>query len=145
MPSYDSAYYANFLNQSVNSSIDPVTFTTLSGNKVTIPLQKKAIQDTMPNAYDLDYGRMLAWLGSTCPGPPSGCRTTRCTPTPPPVEIINDSRIIGEPMAVASDGTQIWKITHYGMDTHPIHFHLFNVQLINRFDMNGTIFPTPTS
>jgi FtsP/CotA-like multicopper oxidase with cupredoxin domain len=48
-------------------------------------------------------------------------------------------------MAVASDGTQIWKITHYGMDTHPIHFHLFNVQLINRFDMNGTIFPTPTS
>jgi hypothetical protein len=30
------------------------------------------------------------------------------------------------------DGTQIWKITHNGVDTHTIHFHLFNVQLLNR-------------
>lgn len=28
------------------------------------------------------------------------------------------------------DGTQIWKITHNGVDTHSIHFHLFNVQLL---------------
>ena len=29
----------------------------------------------------------------------------------------------------AADGTQIWKITHNGVDTHAIHFHLFNVQI----------------
>ena len=52
--------------------------------------------------------------------------------TSPPVEILNDSRVIGEPLAVASDGTQIWRIMHNGGDTHPVHFHLFNVQLINR-------------
>ena len=72
MPSYDSAYNMTFSNQSVNNSTDPVTFTTLSGNKVTIPLQKKAIQDSMPNAYDLDYGRMIAWLGLDLPGTTSG-------------------------------------------------------------------------
>lgn len=26
---------------------------------------------------------------------------------------------------------RIWKITHNGVDTHLIHFHLFEVQLIN--------------
>ena len=42
---------------------------------------------------------------------------------------------------VAGDGTQIWKITHNGVDTHPIHFHLFNVQLINRVGWDGAIRP----
>jgi hypothetical protein len=40
-----------------------------------------------------------------------------------------------------TDGTQIWKITHNGVDTHPIHFHLFNVQLINRVDWAGVVKP----
>ena len=39
------------------------------------------------------------------------------------------------------DGTQIWKITHNGVDTHPIHFHLFNVQLINRVAWDGALLP----
>jgi hypothetical protein len=37
------------------------------------------------------------------------------------------------------DGTQIWKITHNGVDTHPIHFHLFDVQLLNRVGWDGAI------
>jgi hypothetical protein len=40
-----------------------------------------------------------------------------------------------------NDGTQIWKITHNGVDTHAIHFHLFNVQLINRVGWDGAITP----
>ena len=43
------------------------------------------------------------------------------------------------PITVADDGTQIWKITHNGVDTHPIHFHLFDVQLINRVGWDGII------
>lgn len=37
------------------------------------------------------------------------------------------------------DGTQIWKITHNGVDTHPIHFHLFEVQLLNRVGWDGAL------
>ena len=40
-----------------------------------------------------------------------------------------------------SGETQIWKITHNGVDTHSIHFHLFNVQLINRVGWDGAIRP----
>ncbi len=40
---------------------------------------------------------------------------------------------------MASDGAQIWKIMHNGGDIHPVHFHLFNVQLINRLVMDGKI------
>jgi hypothetical protein len=80
MPSYDSAYNGAFLNQSVNNSINSLTFKTLSGNKVTIPLQQKAIQDMMPYVYDLDYGRMTVLLGLELPAP----LNYRCTPTPVP-------------------------------------------------------------
>ncbi len=40
-----------------------------------------------------------------------------------------------------NDGTQIWKITHNGVDTHPIHFHFGDVQLINRVGWDGIIRP----
>ena len=43
------------------------------------------------------------------------------------------------PIASADDGTQIWKITHNGVDTHPIHFHLYDVQLLNRVGWDGII------
>jgi hypothetical protein len=35
--------------------------------------------------------------------------------------------------------TQIWKITHNGVDSHPVHFHMVNVQVINRVGWDGTI------
>jgi phosphoribosyl 1,2-cyclic phosphodiesterase len=50
---------------------------------------------------------------------------------PPGVEV--------EPIATTDDGTQIWKFTHNGVDTHPIHFHLYDVQLINRVGWDGII------
>jgi hypothetical protein len=41
-----------------------------------------------------------------------------------------------------ADGeTQIWKITHNGVDSHPVHFHLLNVQVINRVGWDGFISP----
>jgi len=41
-----------------------------------------------------------------------------------------------------ADGeTQIWKITHNGVDSHPVHFHLLNVQVINRVGWDGFIQP----
>ena len=41
----------------------------------------------------------------------------------------------------ATDGTQIWKITHNGVDSHAIHFHLFHVQLVNRVGWDGAMYP----
>jgi hypothetical protein len=46
-----------------------------------------------------------------------------------------------QPISQANDGTQIWKITHNGVDTHPIHFHLYDVQVINRVGWDGIIRP----
>jgi FtsP/CotA-like multicopper oxidase with cupredoxin domain len=49
----------------------------------------------------------------------------------PPQEIFNN----GE--------TQVWKFVHNGVDTHAIHFHLFNVQVINRADQIGGVVSGP--
>ena len=143
MAGYNSAYNATFpADQYVRQHYNSLTFKTLSGNNVTIPLQPKAIQDEMGEAYDLDYGRMSGMLGLELPATAAGAQNFMLYPfTSPPVEVIKDSGVIGEPMAVASDGTQIWKITHNGVDTHPIHVHLFNAQLINRVAWDGKILP----
>ena len=45
------------------------------------------------------------------------------------------------PISSGTDGTQIWKITHNGVDTHPIHFHLYNVQILNRVTWDNIIIP----
>jgi len=57
----------------------------------------------------------------------------------PPTDIIQDTDINATQIGEQGDGTQIWQITHNGVDTHPIHFHLFNVQLINRVSWDGAL------
>ncbi len=79
-----------------------------------------------------DYGRMNATLGT---------EITDWTAIPaastgygfPYIDPPNDIFRNGE--------TQIWKITHNGVDTHAIHFHLVNVQIINRLGWDNTIRP----
>ena len=41
--------------------------------------------------------------------------------------------------SVREGETEIWNIVHNGVDTHAIHFHLMNVQLINRVDWAGIL------
>jgi hypothetical protein len=45
------------------------------------------------------------------------------------------------PISSPTDGTQIWRVTHNGVDTHPIHFHLYDVQLVNRVTWDNIIIP----
>ena len=45
------------------------------------------------------------------------------------------------PISTNADGTQIWKITHNGVDTHPLHFHLNDVQVLNRVTWDNIIIP----
>ena len=109
-----------------------ITDTTGAGASATASLvttylyDQKAIQEL----FTLDYGRMNATLGTELP------LTNFLVQTTLPfgyaewaTEILHD----GE--------TQIWKLTHNGVDTHFIHFHLFNVQVLNRMGWDGSVRP----
>jgi hypothetical protein len=92
----------------------------------SILVKNKAIQEL----FDPTYGRMNATLGIEIPF------TSALTQTTIPlgyVDPVTEEFQDGE--------TQIWKITHNGVDSHPVHFHLLNVQVINRVGWDGTIKP----
>jgi FtsP/CotA-like multicopper oxidase with cupredoxin domain len=114
-----------------------VTFTPANATStVTIGFQPKAIQEL----FELNYGRMNATLGVELPFTNFNTQTTiPLGYLDPLTEDINDSR--GVTPYTLADGTQVWKITHNGVDTHAIHFHLFNVQVINRVGWDGAIKP----
>lgn len=98
---------------------------TQSTVPVTIPFHPKAIQEL----WD-PYGRMNATLGIELPFTNQFNQTTiPMGYAEPATEVITD----GQP--------QIWKVTHNGVDTHPVHFHMFDVQIINRVGWDGAIRP----
>jgi FtsP/CotA-like multicopper oxidase with cupredoxin domain len=102
-----------------------VALVTANGMQV----RNKAIQEL----FDPLYGRMNATLAAELPF------STATVATTIPLAYI-DTPI--EYLDAISDGeTQIWKITHNGVDSHPVHFHLFNVQVINRVGWDGTVKP----
>jgi hypothetical protein len=102
------------------------------------------IQDEMGEAFELEYGRMSGFLGVETPNAQAGLQNMILHPyVYPPTEIIDGVELPpgmeAEPIASADDGTQIWKFTHNGVDTHPIHFHLYDVQLLNRVGWDGIV------
>ena len=115
---------------------------------MTINFKPKAIQR---DEFEIHaYGRMSAYLGVEIPstnGPTRPSSSTRTSTRLPKVH--RQYRSIEGQTSRSDrhgDGTQIWKITHNGVDTHPIHFHLFNVQVLNRVGWDGMIKPPePTS
>jgi len=98
---------------------------------VVPPLQcgsfnQKAIQEL----FTTDYGRMNATLGTELP------LTNFQNQTTIPLGYVDPATEI-----VRQGDTQLWKITHNGVDTHFIHFHLFNVQVVNRVGWDGSVRP----
>ncbi len=127
--------------------------------KTTMPLQPKAIHDeTNATTFD-EFGRMQANLGVEAQPPTPGQQNVTLYPfvnpqtelidatNLPKVDVIYDTngRPVGDvkiaPLGDAGDGTQLWRITHNGVDTHPIHFHLYDVQLLNRVTWDNIIIP----
>jgi FtsP/CotA-like multicopper oxidase with cupredoxin domain len=135
---YNSAYHGSFpSNNSAYVRIQDLslTFTPLGAtDPLTIDFSPKAIAEEFESAY----GRMSGFLGVEVPFTNGQNQTTIWYDyMDPATEVIEDSIT---PLApAAGDGTQLWKITHNGVDTHPIHFHLFDVQLINRVDWAGVV------
>ncbi len=153
---YNSAYGTTFQSNGPNAGLVQIFNTSLSfktlsggatGTSLTLPLQPKMIQDEMGESFDLVYGRMSGFLGLEAPNAQAGLQNMILYPYGfPPTEIIDASALPSgdpgvevTPIATAYDGTQIWKITHNGVDTHPIHFHLYDVQLLNRVGWDGII------
>ena len=130
--------YGDATNTYVRIQNNSVRFTPRGqSTPITMPLQPKAIQEL----FELDYGRMNATLGVELPFTNFNTQTTIPLGYHDPLtEVIGNSDKM-TPIGSAGDGTQIWKITHNGVDTHAIHFHLFNVQLINRVGWDGAIRP----
>ncbi len=103
---------------------------TTPASAVPSPPVTQLLPKTIQELFTLDYGRMNATLGVELPFTNFLTQTT--IPygyVDPPTELFQDGEM------------QIWKITHNGVDTHFIHFHLFNVQVINRVGWDGAIKP----
>lgn len=120
----DVSYYPIDLT---TNTIGTVRKSVAAGQPVTdLPVRNKAIAEE----FEPRYGRMNATLGVELPLTNFVNQTTMWMAyIDPATEVLED----GE--------TQLWKVTHNGVDTHPIHFHLVNVQLINRIGWDGTVKP----
>jgi FtsP/CotA-like multicopper oxidase with cupredoxin domain len=137
---YNKVYNKSFPNNYAHLQDYSMTFTPANGSTpTTMQLTDKAIQEL----FELNFGRMNATLGIELPFTNFNTQTTiPLGYIDPPTETIKDSSgVISQPVGVLGDGTQIWKITHNGVDTHAIHVHLFNAQLINRVGWDGTVRP----
>jgi len=164
---YNSAYGTNFATSSwCNAPGSTVTrcdgfvrifeqggdlfgFNTLLAptSKLKVRLEPKALHDEM-NAVSFDsFGRMTANIGvEAVPATPGAQNVTLYPYVNPQTELIDGTSLprsdtVVTPISSATDGTQIWKITHNGVDTHPIHFHLFDVQVLNRVTWDNIIIP----
>ncbi|MDA8180046.1 MAG: multicopper oxidase domain-containing protein, partial [Deltaproteobacteria bacterium] len=130
---YDTAYDKTFPATWPNWGIVRITDNTVSFNKLDDTTMKnfimrpKAIHDEMGGSFD-ELGRMAAKLGLEVVSPSAAnANFILQNYVDPPTELMESGEV------------QIWKITHNGVDTHPIHFHLFDVQVLNRVAWDGII------
>jgi FtsP/CotA-like multicopper oxidase with cupredoxin domain len=112
---------------------------------VTIPLQMKAMHDEMGGVYDTLFGRMSGMLGLTNPQRGNAFLLPFSYASPPTDIIMGSADVDAAPVGTLADGTQIWRIFHNGVDTHTIHVHLFNAQLINRIGQDNWMVPAEPS
>ena len=83
--------------------------------------------------FDPWFGRMDIRMGST-PNP--------LTPNVGNGFVIGMAQYIDPPTEFVNDGeVTLWRITHLGVDTHALHFHLFDVQVVNYVDWTNVVKP----
>ena len=130
---YNDTYATTFPATWPNWGLSRISDGAISFQKVdgtimsNFVMKPKAIHDEMGATFD-DYGRMSAKLGLERPFTNAAIANFILQNfVDPATEIVKPNEI------------QIWRITHNGVDTHPIHFHLFDVQVLNRVGWDGFI------
>jgi FtsP/CotA-like multicopper oxidase with cupredoxin domain len=136
---YSTVYGQPLTDHYVNIADTTTTFTPVNTTTpvTNMPLQPKAIQEL----FEVQYGRMDATLGVELPNTTGINQTTIPLGYAEPYTEAISASDLATPIGSLGDGTQIWKITHNGVDTHFIHFHLFNVQVLNRVGWDGMVKP----
>ena len=117
---------------------DPAT-TTLTLNDGTqlsptsAPLSLKV--KTIEGYTDPTFGRLIAQIGSELP---QAAASTVVASGGTPIAYVD------KPTDIVSEGElQYWVIKNNDTDNHPMHFHLFNVQVIGRWDTLNNVFVQP--
>lgn len=105
---------------------DTINFKQTDGTDILgHPVHRVAIHDEMGASFD-EYGRMSAKLGLEIHQANAATQNFVLQSFIDPIsEVVHPGEI------------QIWRFTHNGVDTHPIHFHLFDVQVLNRQAWDG--------
>ncbi len=122
LPKAYAAVAEPHIEQAMPQSVDAASneMVLASGAKVTLKVK------TISGYTDSNIGRLIAQLGTELPG------TVGATPLSyidAPTEILHP------------DEVQYWWIKNYDVDNHPMHFHLFNVQVLAHRLMDGTLQP----
>ena len=128
---YNDARGQNYTDTFSSINATSLTFTPLdektgapTGPAITTKMEPKAIQEL----FELQYGRMNATLGVEMPF------TTYATQVTVPLGYFDPTT-----ENMSDDKVQIWKVTHNGVDSHVMHFHLFDVQIVNRVGWDGAV------
>jgi hypothetical protein len=125
-----------------NVSDDLSATAKLATQKIQITYQPKGIGEE----FELMYGRMNSIMASEVPLSNYSTQTTLLwTSIDPPTEVVDSNaydfgtskNLSGTIVDTLPDGSQLWRYTHNGVDTHFIHFHMFNVQVIARIGWDG--------
>ncbi len=148
---YNQVYNTNVTDATSGTAQDLVkiqdtsmTFTPLATpvDPAPVPVAMDFYPKSIIEDFQMDYGRMNAVLGVEIPHTNNTNQTSILQGlVDPPTEIIKISDPSLTPIGSMADGTQIWKITHNGVDTHAIHVHMFTAQVINRVGWDGAIRP----
>ncbi len=126
---YNKLFPATWPNWGVSRITDTsISFKQPDGTLMeNFPMMPKAIHDEMGASFD-EFGRMAAKLGLELPF------TNAAT-----ANFVLQNYVDPVTEHLTPGGMQVWKISHNGVDSHPIHFHLFDVQILNRVGWDGII------
>ncbi len=123
-------------------TISPSTNLTAGNDPLLVPPGCKAVPKKVSvrfltlNEYFDERGRLIQIIGdSKAPYGSPYVVTSDFSPTPP-------GQNVGATEQQVSNGTEeVWEIYNRTGDVHPMHFHLVNVQVINRQLFDESVFP----
>jgi len=112
---------------------DPFALSQTPGVPTPNPAGVSVRRVTLNEGFD-DYGRLIQVLGTDAPGTSAGGTAFGQGYLDNPTEV------------VTAGSSEVWEILNLTGDTHPMHFHLINAQVLSRqpFDAEGYSGGAPT-